>query len=468
METEKKRSEWSSKLGFILAYAGSAVGLGNIWKFPGKAYDGGGAAFIIIYLCIVVLIGCPLMISELTLGRAGKADALTVFKKLDRRFRWVGWFAIITPFIITCYYSQVGGYVIRYIIAYAKEPQAVYARPLNYFYEILGYTAETGESNFPWGAILCAFLFLSINAAVVMGGVKDGIERLNKVAMPMLLIILLVLLCVCLTLPGSGEGILFMVRPDFSNVTFSTFLNALGQAFYSLSLGMGITITYGSYLNEKENIPKNAMIVCGMDTMVALLAGFMIVPACFATMGAENIGKGASFAFASLAGVFEAIPGGRFVAILFYLLIFFAALTSCISLTETLVAYAEERLHIKRKAAVIILSLIFFAVGILYTCSQAAYDIKGIWADFATGLTFPCFGDSMEWICDRILTPVCALGVCVFVGWFWKPASAIREIEKDGSRFGLGKIFSFLVRFIAPAAILLILIVSLATGVSLG
>ena len=468
MENKGKRSEWSSKLGFILAYAGSAVGLGNIWKFPGKAYDGGGAAFIIIYLIIVALIGWPLMVSELSLGRAGKANALDTFNKLDRRFRWVGWLALITPLVITCYYSQVGGYVLRYILAYITEPKEIYSQPLNYFYGILGYSADTGNTWFPLYTVLCAAAFLAINAFVVIRGVQNGIEKLNKFAMPLLFIILIVLLIVGLTLPGSGEGFVYMLRPDWSKVTFSTILNALGQAFYSLSLGMGITITYGSYLNEKENIPKNAAIVCGMDTLVALLAGFMIVPACFATLGAENIGKGASFAFASLAGVFEAMPGGRFFAILFYLLLFFAALTSCISLTETLTAYAEEKLGWSRKKGTLLLTALFFVVGIIYTCSQAAYDIKGIWADFATGLTFPCFGDSVEWICDRLFTPICSLGVVIFVGWAWKPKSAIEEIRRSGADFKLAKVYSALVRFLAPVAIVLILVVSMATGVSLG
>ena len=226
-------------------------------------------------------------------------------------------------------------------------------------------------------------------------------------------------------------------------------------------------VTYGSYVKKEENLAKNAAIICGMDTLVALIAGFIIVPAVFATLGAEGVGKGAGFAFSSLAGVFQQMPGGQFFGILFYMLLLFAALTSCISLVEGVVAFATERFGWKRTPTTIILCVVMFLLGTIYTCSQAAFDIKGIWFDFKNGLTTPIFGDFMEFLTDRLMIPVCALGSCLFVGWAWKPQNAIREIELDGKPFRLKKAYSFLVKYLAPISIIIIIVASFATGTTL-
>ena len=465
---ENKRAQWGSKLGFILAAAGSAVGLGNIWKFPGKAFEGGGGAFLLMYLLIVPLLGMPVMLSELSLGRASQSNVVDAFRKLGHKgYTWVGWMGWAVAFIITCYYSHVGGWVLRYVVSYLVEPRAVYGDPLGYFYGMLGYDAAAGATFTPWAVIGFAAVFLVICAVVIIRGVEGGIEKFNKVGMPALFVILIILFVRSATLPGAGEGLKYMLSMDWSKVTPQTFLIALSQAFYSLSLGMSIMVTYGSYLPKSENIAKNTFLVCTMDTLVAVLAGFIVVPAVFATLGPDGVGKGGGFAFVSLAGVFEHMPGGAFFGFLFYLLLLFAALTSSVSLIEGIVAFLIERMSWKRTTTTIGTCIVLFLIGCLYTCSQAAFPLKGVWFDFANGVTFPALCDAMEFLTDRIMIPLCALGTCVFVGWVWKPESAAAEVEQCGAKFTLLKAYSFLIRFAAPAAIVVILLVSLFTGTTL-
>lgn len=464
---KKERAQWGSKLGFILAAAGSAVGLGNIWKFPGRAYEGGGGSFLLIYLLVVLFLGVPLLMTELAVGRASQSNVVGTFRRLGRRgYSWVGWVGILGAFIITCYYSHVGGWVLRYVFGYALDAPQIYDEPLAYFYNMLGYHAD-GSTGFPTAAICFAAAFIALNAVIIIHGVEAGIEKFNKVGMPLLFVLLLILLVRAVTLPGAREGVAYMLSFDFSRLNFNTLISALGQAFYSLSIGMAIMITYGSYLSREEDIEKNTFLICGMDTLVAVLAGFIVVPAVFATIGRGEVGKGGGFAFVSLAGVFEQMPGGRLFGVLFYLLLLFAALTSSISLIESVVAFLTERFSLPRRGATIGLCVVVFLIGCLYTCSQAAYPIKGVWFDPVNGVSFPPFCDAMEFLTDRVMIPLCALGCCVFVGWAWKPESAVEEIRQSGARFRLAGLYSVVIRYIAPAAILVILILSLATGTTL-
>ena len=465
---ENKRAQWGSKIGFILAAAGSAVGLGNIWKFPGKAFEGGGGAFLLMYLLIVPLLGMPVMLSELSVGRASQSNVVDAFRKLGHKgYSWVGWIGWAVAFVITCYYSHVGGWVLRYVVSYVAEPHNVYGDPLGYFYGMLGYNPAAEATFMPWAVIFFAFLFIAICAVVIIKGVEGGIEKFNKVGMPALFVILIILFVRAATLPGAAEGLRYMLSLDWSKVTPQTFLIALSQAFYSLSLGMSIMVTYGSYLPREEDIAKNTFLVCTMDTLVAVLAGFIVVPAVFATLGPDGVGKGGGFAFVSLAGVFEQMPGGAFFGFLFYLLLLFAALTSTVSLIEGIVAFLIERMNWKRLPTTVGTCVVLFFIGCLYTCSQAAFPLKGIWFDFANGVTFPALCDAMEFLTDRIMIPLCALGTCLFVGWVWKPESAIAEVERCGVKFKLVRAYSFLIKFVAPAAILVILAVSLFTGTTL-
>ena len=372
---EPKRAQWGSKIGFILAAAGSAVGLGNIWKFPGKAYEGGGGAYILIYLAIVLLIGIPVMLSELTIGRGAQANAIDSYGKLGHPgYKWVGWFGVIVAFIITSYYCHVGGWVLRYVASYATEPTKVYADPLGYFYALLGYNAVTGETWFPLTAVIFAGIFMGITCFIIVKGVESGIERFNKIGMPALFVILIILLIRALTMPGAGEGLQYMLIPDWSKVTFSTVLSALGQAFFSLSVAGNGTVIYGSYFSDDESIPSAARNVALFDTLAALLAALVIIPA-MAAGGADLSDGGPGLMFIFLVNVFNGMPGGRVIGLVFFLCVLFAGLTSLVNLYEVSVEALQDKLHLKRVAAVAVIAVIGTAVSL---CIQA---IVSDWMD---------------------------------------------------------------------------------------
>ncbi len=464
---EQKRATWSSRIGFILAAAGSAVGLGNIWKFPGKAYEGGGGTFLLIYVLMVILLGMPLMLTEFAVGRASQSNVVGAFRALGhKRFSFVGWIGVVGAFVIASYYSHVGGWVLRYVFGYLTDQSKIYGNPSGYFMELLGAHAD-GTTSFPWMAVLFAGIFAFLNLLILIRGVKGGIERFNKIGMPLLFVLLLVLLVRSVTLPGAGEGIRYLLSFNPDALSFKTLLSAMGQAFYSLSIGMAILITYGSYVPKSENMENNTVLICLMDTLVAITAGFIVVPAVFSTLGADQIGKGGGFAFISLAGVFQQLPAGGFFGFLFYLLLLFAALTSCVSLYEGIVAFFTEQFGWKRSFATIVICTVSFLGGCLYTCTQAAVHIPGIWFDLINGITFPSFCDFMEYFTDRLMIPLCALGCSIFVGWVWKPESVIREVEQEGVRFRCARLYRFLIRYAAPLAILVILIMSFVTGETL-
>ena len=461
---EKKRDQWASKIGFILAAAGSAVGLGNIWKFPGKAFAGGGGVYLLVYLTIVIFIGVPVMVSELAMGRKTGQNTIGTFRTLNKKFAWAGWCGIICAFVILCYYGHVGGWVIQYVCKYIFQAQATMDSGLGGFYNLLGYDAATGATWFPWAAIAFAALFMAINAFILIKGVSGGLEKVNKVGMPALFVILIILLVRSVTLPGAGEGLKYLVSVQSEKVNMSsTVISALGQAFYSLSLGMAIMITYGSYLSKKENIAKNSLIICGLDTLVAFLAGFIIIPAVFVTLGPDAVGKGAGFGFGGLCGVFKALPAGQLFAILFYLLLFFAAISSSTSIAEGIIAFLCEQFGWERKKTTIGLCVVCFAVGIIYTISQASVNIKMPWFDFK-GITMVTAGDWMEFATDRLLLPLCALGESILVGWVIKPQTIFEEVTAEGNKFSWFKVYSFLIKYLCPIAIVAILAVSLITG----
>jgi NSS family neurotransmitter:Na+ symporter len=458
------RAQWATNFGFILAAAGSAVGLGNIWKFPGKAYEGGGGAFLIVYLIIVAVIGITVMLAEFSIGRHTQKDTIGSYHQI--KASWKGWgiLGVVTAIIILSYYFQVGGWVIYYIVSYIFKSGEVFAAPDMYFFNMLGLDAAAGTTFFPWmGAIVCPLIFVALTVFIVIRGVEKGIEKFNKVGMPALFLILIVLVIRSVTLPGAAEGVKYLFTPDFSKVTAETWLVALGQAFFSLSLGMSIMITYGSYLRKDENLAKNTMLICGMDTMVAFLAAFVIIPAVFATGGTP--GQGGGFAFISLATVFQNMPAGPFFGLLFYLLLFFAAITSAMSLLEGSVAALSEQKKWDRKKATFILAGIMFVIGVFYTIAQASVPLKGVWFDFANKISYPGLGDFMEFLTDRLLIPINALTACLLVGWVWGTKNAVNEIEQNGKfSFAPSGLWSVAVKFIAPAGIIVIILASLIMG----
>ena len=442
---EKQRGSWGSNIGFILAAAGSAVGLGNIWKFPGKAYENGGGAFLVVYIAIVFLIGASVMLAEFVLGRSTQKNAVGAFKATHPRWKFVGSMGVITGFLIMCYYGVIGGWTLKYFFSYLFESSQIFADSAGYYSSFL---------LDPMFGLLWHLLFMAMTAGVLYFGVSKGIERVSKVLMPALFIILIILAIRSVTLPGAEEGVAHMLSFDFASLTGGNIMAALAQAFFSLSLGMGVMCTYGSYLNKKENLVRNTFTICGLDTFVALMAGFAVIPAIFASHVAP--GEGGSFVFVSLAHVFSNMPGGMFFGALFYLLLFFAAITSAISMMEGTVAYLVEEKKKRRKSCVFVLSGILFLVGVVYSLSvSGALPWRGIWVD-AAGISYPPLHDFLEFFIDKLLIPVGSLLFCIFVGWIWGPKNSRMELEQGGNRFALFPIWNAMVRYVCPTAIFLI------------
>lgn len=456
---QPKRSQWASNIGFVLAAAGSAVGLGNIWKFPGKVGAYGGGAFILCYIVIVALIGLPVMLAELSIGRSTQKNVVGAFHQLNKKWTFAGGIGMITLFVIMSYYSIVGGWVLKYIWVYATGAQfGMDANPYqSYFVDFISEPAEP----LIWGA-----LFLILCIYVVVKGVSSGIERVSKMLMPALFVLLIACVIRAVTLPGAGDGIRYMltVRPEAFNK--DTLIGALGQAFFSLSVGMGIMVTYGSYVPKGDNLIKSAAWICTLDTLVAILAAFAIIPVVFATLGSEGLGMGGGFAFMALPEVFSGLPGGVLFGLVFFILLFFAALTSAISILESCVAFLIEEFRITRLKATLYLSapMVFLSAG--YSLSQS--DARGLylpWFDFGHGLMMLPMNAVMEKFTDNLMIPLGALFFCLFVGWGWGVKNAAGEIESHGKySFPFKRGWMFIVRFLAPAVILLILYFTLGRG----
>ena len=469
MGKEKKsapRAQWGSNQGFIWAAAGSAVGLGTIWKFPGKAYEGGGGVYCLVYIFVILLLGAVAMLGEFAVGRRAQLNCVAAFRQLKKGWGWVGFLGVLSSLIVMFYYVEVGGWVIRYIVAYVWEPQKIFADPNAYFASLVGMQGE-----FPWdGAIWYPLLFTVATALILTGGVSGGIEKFNKLVMPLLLLVMAVLVFATLALPGAMDGVRFLTRVDWSAMNFGVLLSALGQCFFSLSLGMSVMVTYGSYLSRQENLVTNVWVICLIDTLVAFLSGFIIVPAIFATPGTA-MGSGGSFTFTSLSGVFSAIPGGIFVGLLFYLLLLFAALTSSVSLMEAISSYLTEEWAWDRKTAIWLMSSLIFLVGIAYTLSyggeSAAYPLWALWFD-KNGVYPLSLAELIEVLADRLAIPLAALASCIFVGWVWGTPSARLEIEQQGRfPFRGAALWAFLIKYVAPLAIGMILLGGLWFGLSL-
>ena len=459
MSTTENRGQFGSKLGFILSAAGSAVGLGNIWKFPGKAYNCGGGAFLLVYIIMVALIGTTVMMAEFTVGRNAHKNALGSFRAISQKWGFAGGIGVLTGFIILCYYCQVGGWTMKYIYAYIAEAKMVYADPTAYFLGMLG------ANGFPLqGAVIFPLIFLFLTAFILSHGTA-GIEKMSKVLMPLLFVLLIGLMIRSCTLPGADAGLKYMLHVDFSTINSNAILVALGQAFFSLSLGMGIMVTYASYLSDEDNLISNTGIVCVLDTLVALFAGFMIIPAVFATGIAPGMGGG--FGFATLAGVFMAIPGGQLIGTVFYFLLFFAAITSSTSILEGTVAFLVEEKGFERKKALLGASVIIFIVGVMYTLSQAHMNLKGIWIS-GDGISYPSFGDFLEYLTDRLMLPLGAFFTTVFVGWIWGTDNSVEEATSYGKfKFALAPVYKFIVKILDPIAIGAIIIAGLVFGLSI-
>lgn len=448
----KKRETWSGSLGFVLAAVGSAVGLGNVWKFPYITGENGGGAFVLVYLACIMLVGLPLLVAEMTLGRRSRMEPVGTFKSLAGRDRggswWVGFGAlmVLTAVLLLSFYSVVGGWAIAYLVKALQgefTPEGA-ARASDTF---------TALTTSPWEATLYHALFMGGCIGVVIGGVSQGIERGAKVMMPALAGLLLVLLMYSLSTPGAGESLRFMFYPDFSKLTPAAVLEAMGHSFFTLSLGMGIMIVFGSYLSKKESIAKSSLMVVGADTVIALVAGVMIFGIVFSA--GKDPEAGAGLVFITLPSLFANLPLGNFWAALFFLLLSFAALTSGISILEVSAAFLVDEGYVTRKKATLGIGAIIFILGLVSVLSFSVLD----------GIKIPVPGkpaqsifDALDYYISNWALTINGLGVALFAGWGIRKDDLWEELKDDLlGRTGFFAWF-FIIRFFTPIAVILVLL----------
>lgn len=434
----KEREGFSSKLGFVLAAAGSAVGLGNIWRFPYLVAKYGGGIFLLVYLILVLTFGYSIMTLEIAMGRKTKQSPIGAYSRFGKKYAWVGWLTVIIPFLISGYYSVIGGWVIKYLVVYIQN-LSVNAASNGFFDEFISKPIEP---------IVYQLVFVLFSAIILVAGVKSGVERASKVLMPLLVVLSLFVAVYSLTLPGAVEGVKYILIPDFSNFGFQTIVGALGQMFYSMSLAMGIMITYGSYLNKNDDIEKSVRNVEIFDTAIAIIATFMIVPAVFA-FDKSQLNQGAGLMFITLPKVFAQIPLGTFVGGAFFVLVAFAALTSYISILEVLISSVCDLFKLKRVCAVV---LCVVASSLLGIPSSLGF---GVWSDFAIfGYSILDFFDT---IANSFLLPIAALVTCFIFGWIVGLKPIHDEIELSSS-FRRKKIFNTIIKYIGPVFLAIIVI----------
>lgn len=437
---DKKRGSFSGKLGFIFAAAGSAVGLGNLWRFPYLAAKYGGGIFILIYLLLATTLGFTLMITEIAIGRKTGVSAVGAFEKLDKRFRFVGWLSCIVPFIIVPYYCVIGGWVIKYLIAFATG-QVNQTAGDSYF---------TGFISQPLEPVIWFAVFVILTAAVVIIGVEKGVEKASTVLMPLLVVLIVGISIFCVTRPGAMEGVKYYLLPDFSRFSATTVLAAMGQLFYSMSLAMGIMITYGSYMKKEDDLRDSVRKIEIFDTAIAFLAGLMIVPSVFVFSGGseEALSKGPSLMFITLPKVFDGMKMGGLIGVTFFILVLFAALTSAISLLETNVSIVCDKFHWSRKKATLTVMAYILIVGSIISLGFGPLSFLKI---IGLGLL-----DFFDFISNSVLMPVVAILTCICIGFFVGPKAICDEVEQNNP-FREKKFYIAMLKWGAPICLFLIL-----------
>ncbi|MCI5597766.1 MAG: sodium-dependent transporter [Ruminococcus sp.] len=437
----KKRGSFSGGLGFVFAAAGSAVGLGNLWRFPYLAAQYGGGIFLLVYLILAVTFGFALLTAEIAIGRKTKLSPVLAYKKLNKKFSFLGYIATLVPIIIIPYYCVIGGWVTKYVTVYAQGLVAPVAKD-GYFSDFIGH---------PVAPLVFFLIFMLISIVVIMLGVKKGIEKLSKFLMPLLVVLTIGIAIYALTLPNAMEGVKYYLIPDFSKFSILTVAGAMSQLFYSMSIAMGIMVTYGSYTRDDVNLNKSVNRIEFFDTLVALLAGLMIIPAVYIFSGEEGLSsQGAGLMFMTLPKVFQQMPGGNIIALLFFVLVFFAAITSSISVMEAIVSSLMDKFHLKRIPCCLIVIGICLLLGIPSSLGN------GLWANIKIlGMDFLTFFD---YISNSILMPIVAFCTCILVGWVIKPKALTDEITKNGEKFGRKKLFNVMIKYIAPICLLFIFV----------
>ncbi len=447
----KQKHNFTSKLGFILAAAGSAVGLGNIWRFPYLAVRYGGGSFLLIYLVLAVSFGFTLMITEIAIGRKTGKSALYAFSTLNKKCKFIGILASIVPIIILPYYCVIGGWVVKYAWAFvAGDFKATVSN--DYF---TGFISQPGEP------MVCLAIFIILTMIVILLGVNKGIETVSKILMPVLVLMTILIAAYVITRPGASAGLEYYLKPDLSKINANAFLAAMGQLFYSMSLAMGIMITYGSYSSKQDNIESSVRNIEIFDTGIAFLSGLIIAPAVFVFSNgdAEAVKQGPTLMFVTLPKVFNSMAGGHIIGILFFMLVLFAALTSAISLMETVVSIFENRFNISRKFITILVTV--YAL-ILAIPSSLGF---GVWSGFTIfGMTIL---DFFDFISNSVLMPVVAFLTCIFVGYIVKPKTVIDEVLISSDRFKNQRLYVVVIKYLAPVFIILILISSILNALGI-
>ena len=468
----EERKGFGSNFGFLMAAVGSAVGLGNIWGFPNKMGANGGFTFLIIYLLLAACCGLIVMIGELALGRKTGKGAVGAYKILSKKFRWLGWLGILSAFLILFFYCALGGYCIKYVVLNVG----------NLFGAGFGSNGMSGAEVFgefmgnQLESVIYGLIFVVITMLIVMGGVGGGIEKVCSVGMPALFIILLICIIRACTLPGAVDGLKYMFVPGWALENgvikeapdlLTVLSTAGGQMFFSLSLGMGAMITYGSYLNKKENIEKNALLIVIMDTMVALMAGLCVIPGRFALDPTGSLG-GPSLLFVTMQNVFDNMPLGSVFGILFYLLVVFAAISSSISLLEVIVAHfcdkAREKGKGDKRKAYSLIAAAAVGVGCILVCLDclggagiSPFNILGMNPENGLPMWSDCWLDFFDCISEGILMPLGALLMCLCIGWEIGPKVVDEEVTLEGQNFKLRGFFNLCVKIITPLGMLLVL-----------
>lgn len=443
----KERSSFTSKIGFVLAAAGSAVGLGNIWRFPYLAAKYGGGIFLLVYLILAVTFGFAIMLTEIAIGRKTGLSAIEAFGKLDKKFAFIGYITSAVPIIIFPYYCVIGGWVTKYLAVYTTGAGKAAAGD-GFFSAFITKPAEP---------IVWLSIFVFLTAVVVFLGVEKGIEKVSKIMMPVLALLSVCIAVYALTIPGSMDGVIYYLKPDFSRFSSTTVLAALGQLFYSMSLAMGIMITYGSYMKKEDNLEASVRQIELFDTAIAFVAGLMIIPSVFAFSNGDEsaLGTGPSLMFVTLPKVFDSMSIGNVIGFLFFLLVLFAALTSAISLMETIVSILQDKFKWNRKMTCLMVMIFAIVVGIP---SSLGF---GVW-DHITLLGMSIL-DFFDFLSNSIIMPIVALLTCIFVGFVLEP-SVIAEEVKMSAPFKSERVYCVIIKWIVPVCIVAILISSVLSA----
>ena len=452
---KKKRSNFTGKLGYVLSAAGASVGLGNIWRFPYLAAKYGGAIFLIIYILLAVTFGYTMIIAETALGRMTKKSPVGAFEHFGHgwQFSLGGWLNAVIPILIVPYYSVIGGWVLRYLIGYFQPNGAATLASDGFFSSFISSGA---------GVELWFVVFSLVNLVVIYLGVQNGIERVSKFMMPILVVLSVIIAIYSMTRPGALEGIKYFFVPNFSNFSWMTVVTAMGQMFYSLSIAMGILVTFGSYMKKEVSIEESTEQVEIFDTAIAIMAGLMIIPAVFAFSGADaaqNLKAGPSLMFITMPKIFASMGMGTVIGILFFVLVFFAALTSAIALTESAVSTFEDQLHWSRHKSAMIMGVIMITLGTL-----SALGYGPLAAVTVIGMQFL---DFFDFLTNSVMMPLAAMALCLLVVRVIGIDKIAEEVKLDGKKFTRKPVFDFMIKYLCPFFVAIILFSSVASVLGL-